>query len=63
MNYNSEPKKDYEEGLSLDTALMYAKKLMDKWFVILLSAILCAGIGFGGALHGKGHEHAGGNDL
>ncbi|HAQ64165.1 MAG TPA: hypothetical protein DCR23_06860, partial [Ruminococcaceae bacterium] len=50
MNYNSEPKKDYEEGLSLDTALMYAKKLMDKWFVILLSAILCAGVGFGVAV-------------
>ena len=46
MNYYSEPKREYEEGLSLDTALMYAKKLVDKWWVIALSAIVCALFGF-----------------
>ncbi|MDO4847139.1 MAG: polysaccharide biosynthesis tyrosine autokinase [Clostridiaceae bacterium] len=46
MNYNSESKKDYEEGLSLDKLLIYGKKLLDKWLVIALVAILCASIGF-----------------
>ena len=46
MNYNSETKKEYEEGLSLDTVLMYAKKILDKWFAILLVAVLFALAGF-----------------
>lgn len=49
MNYNTESKKEYEDGLSLDTVLMYAKKLVDKWWVIVLSAVVCALIGFAAA--------------
>lgn len=46
MNYNSESKKEYEDGISLDTALMYLKKLIDKWWIIAISAVACALLGF-----------------
>ncbi len=45
MSYSQEPKKEYDEGLSLDTALMYFRKLLEKWWVIVLCAVLCALVG------------------
>ncbi len=45
MSYNQEPKKDYDESLSLDTALMYFRKLLEKWWLIVLCAVLCALMG------------------
>lgn len=49
MNYNSEPVKEQDEGASLDRILMYFKKLIDKWWVIVLSAVLLALAGFAAA--------------
>ena len=46
MSYSSNEKKEHEDGVSLDNMLMYLKKLLNKWWLILLSAVVVALLGF-----------------
>ncbi|MBS7389275.1 MAG: hypothetical protein KIG33_02945, partial [Oscillospiraceae bacterium] len=46
MSYSSNEKKEHEDGISLDNMLMYLKKLLNKWWLILLSAVVVALLGF-----------------
>lgn len=46
MSYSSNDKKEHEDGVSLDSLLMYLKKLLNKWWLILLSAVVIALLGF-----------------
>ena len=46
MSYSSNEKKEHEDGISLDNMLMYLKKLLNKWWLILLSAVVVAFLGF-----------------
>lgn len=45
MDYNTEQKKEYEEGLSFDTVLLYTKKVLEKWHIVVLTGLVCAIIG------------------
>ena len=49
MDYNSVSKKE-EEGINLETVLIYAKKVAEHWWVVVVSAILLAAIGLSVAL-------------
>ena len=44
MEYTSKTPQE-EEGLKLETLLIYTKKILKKWWVILLSAVLVAAVG------------------
>ncbi len=46
MSYGSDNKKEYEDGMSLDTVLIYLKKLLDKWWIVAISAVIAALLGF-----------------
>ncbi len=46
MSYSSDNKKEYEDGMSLDTVLIYLKKLLDKWWLVVISAVIAALLGF-----------------
>lgn len=49
MDYNSVSKKD-EEGINIETLLIYARKVIDRWWVVVVSAVLLAVIGFSAAM-------------
>lgn len=46
MRYSSDEKKDYEDGMSLDTVLIYLRKILNKWWLIVISAVVVALLGF-----------------
>ena len=49
MDYNSVSKKE-EEGINLETLLIYAKKVVERWWIVAVSAILLAAVGLSVAL-------------
>lgn len=48
MDYNSVSKKD-EEGISIETVLIYIRKILERWWIVAVSAVLLAVIGFSAA--------------
>ena len=46
MEYNSKMN-NVEEGIDLQTITQYAVRVMQKWWAILLAAVICASVGFG----------------
>ncbi len=46
MEYNSKMN-NVEEGIDLQTITQYAVRVIQKWWIILIAAVVCAGIGFG----------------
>lgn len=45
MDYNSVSKKD-EEGISIETVLIYIRKILERWWIVAVSAVLLAVVGF-----------------
>lgn len=45
MEYNNTPTTSQEEGMNLETVLIYMKKIFKKWWVILISALVFAAVG------------------
>ncbi len=46
MEYNSK-NNPVEEGIDFQTIIQYAVRVLQKWWIIALAAIICAGAGFG----------------
>ncbi|MBR5191280.1 MAG: hypothetical protein IKW34_04545, partial [Clostridia bacterium] len=46
MEYNSKMNQ-VEEGIDFQTITQYAVRIIQKWWVIVIAAVVCAGIGFG----------------
>ena len=46
MEYNTKMNQ-VEEGIDLQTITQYAVRIIQKWWVIAIAAVVCAGIGFG----------------
>ena len=44
--YASGQKKENTEGISAETVMVYTRKLLKRWWVILLSAVVLAAVGF-----------------
>lgn len=45
MDYNSVSKNE-QEGINIEILLIYLRKILKKWWIIALSAIILAGVGF-----------------
>ena len=46
MDYNSRNSSNEENGIGLDQIMQYATRIIQKWWLIAISAVLCAAIGF-----------------
>lgn len=47
MEYNSKSSSNEEKGISLDQVMQYVNRIMQKWWLVVISAVVCAVIGFG----------------
>ena len=45
MDYNSVSNNE-QEGINIEILLIYLRKILKKWWIIALSAIILAGVGF-----------------